>query len=114
MKRLVSFLLALTLLAGIAAAASADVLTIDTETAGYDEIVEALHILKAAQITRLTELVASECSIEPADGITFRGIPWHSGIKAVRDSITQEPLDYNRKNRSDLRCSRWRCFAAKR
>ena len=79
MKRHISFLLTLLLLLPIlACTATAETIIIDTETASYAEIATACERLEAIRIARLKETFAAEHEVQPADGITFRGVPWGS------------------------------------
>ena len=80
-------LLALLLAVLLATPALADVITIDLETATYDEINAAYELLKAERIARLKETFAATHEIQPAEGITFRGIPWGSTRAEVEEIL---------------------------
>ena len=79
MKRFLASLLALLLLLPILACpATAETITIDTETATYEEIVAAYELLKAARIAHLKATFAENHEVQPLEGITFRSVPWGS------------------------------------
>lgn len=79
MKRVKSaFALLLVLCFGFSTVTLAETITIDLETASYEEIVVAYDMLKNERIERLKENFASEHQIQPASGITFRNVPWGS------------------------------------
>lgn len=78
MRRLLANLLAFLLLTSITTAAMAEVITIDTETATYEEIVAAYELLKLERIARLKESFAANHEVHPLEGITFRDVPWGS------------------------------------
>lgn len=78
MKRVISaFTLLLVLCFGFSTTL-AETITIDLETASYEEIVAAYDMLKNERIERLKENFASEHQIQPVSGITFRNVPWGS------------------------------------
>ncbi len=78
MRRLLANLLAFLLLTSITTTAMAEVITIDTETATYEEIVAAYELLKLERVARLKESFAESHEIYPLEGITFRDVPWGS------------------------------------
>lgn len=79
MKKFLASLMALLLLLPVLTGpATAEIITIDTENATYEEIVAAYELLKAARIARLKATFAETHEVQPAGGITFRGLPWGS------------------------------------
>ena len=78
MKRILSVLLSLLLILALTAPALAEVLTIDLENATDDEITAAYELLKAERLARLKKASAANHEVQPADGITFRSVPWGS------------------------------------
>lgn len=77
-KFLASLMTLLLLLPVLTCPATAEIITIDTENATYEEIVAAYELLKAVRIARLKEAFAATHEVQPSDGITFRGVPWGS------------------------------------
>ena len=78
MRRLLANLLAFLLLTSSTTTAMAEVITIDTETATYEEIVAAYELLKLERVARLKESFTESHEIYPLEGITFRDVPWGS------------------------------------
>ena len=91
MKRILTALLALLIAsAALVSTALAEVVTVDLETATYEEIVAACELLKAERVARLKETFAETHEIQPLDGITFRGVPWGS-TRAEAEAILGAP-----------------------
>ena len=84
--RLLALLLALLL----ATPALADVITIDLETATYDELTAAYELLKAERIARLTAAYAATHEAQPVEGIAFRNVPWGS-TRVEAEAILGKP-----------------------
>ena len=82
---LVLFLAALILLSSMHVCA--EPLTIDPDSATYEELTEAYELLKVARMARLKEIFISTHEVEPADGISFRGVPWGSTRKETEDML---------------------------
>ena len=80
MKKMLSIMLAvIILLSGIST--YANTITIDTETATYNEVVEAINQLTTIRKNMLNEQFATNHKIEQKDEINFRGVPFHSTKK---------------------------------
>jgi len=75
MKRFVSICLCACLAVLCMQLAFADTISIDTSTATVAELTEAIEDLKKARLEKITEQFISEYEVQPAEGITFRGIP---------------------------------------
>lgn len=95
MKRVISaFTLLLVLCFGFSTTL-AETITIDLETASYEEIVAAYELLKNERLERLKENFVSEHQIQPVSGITFRKVPWGS-TKTETEGILGNPSSYSR------------------
>ncbi len=81
MKRFYYLVVLLFMTSIICPSAVADTLSIDLDSASYEEIVSAYDLLKSARLTKLKEIYESTHEIEPVTGIAFRGVPWGSTKK---------------------------------
>ena len=77
-KRIAAILLAAITALGCMGAAFADVISVDPDTASYDEIVDAIQQLTAVRNEMLLQQYAATRIIEPKEGIVFRGVSWHT------------------------------------
>lgn len=91
MKQKKWFLLIVTVVMLLACTgAAADVLTIDLDTASYEEIVQGLDVLGRKQKEMLAEQFAAEHEAEVSSAICFRGVPWLA-TKAETEALLGHP-----------------------
>lgn len=65
----------------------AETITIDTDTASYDEIVDAITVLKQVRVQMLTDEFTRKHTPAPATSIMFRQIPWYTTRQEVLSLI---------------------------
>lgn len=65
----------------------ADIITIDTDTVSYDELVSALAQLQGIRTQMLKERAVDVPAIEPTSTILFRNIPWFTTYRDVTSIV---------------------------